>query len=301
EEFMLAPVTEIFCEIDDFCKLFYDNQSVLYLPKPDCVGHSRRESTLSISEIITIQILFQLSHYRTFKDFYDGCLLRELRGYFPKFISYNRFTAIQSSVIPLLLAFMLTKTGKQTGIYYIDATALKVCNNRRIHSHKVFKDIAKRGKTSMGWFFGFKLHLVVNHLGKIMAFQLTAGNVDDRVPVKELLKNLIGMAAGDRGYIKKGLAEYLQKFGLNFLTKIKKNMKEKIFSPFEKMVLKGRGIIKTIFDQLKAICQIEHTRHRKPDNFIANLLSGLIAYTLRPRKPKILQKHLNSSMKFIQS
>jgi len=123
---MLAPVTEIFCEIADFCKEFYKNQSQLYLPKPDGMGKSRRECTLSISEIMTIQVLFQLGHYRTFKDFSDGCLLRDLKKYFPEFVSYNRFTEIQASVIPLLLAFMLNKTGKQTGIYYIDASALKV-------------------------------------------------------------------------------------------------------------------------------------------------------------------------------
>lgn len=294
---MLAPVTEIFCDIDDFCKEFYKNQSIKLLPKTE--RKRKRECKLSISEIMTIMVLFQLSHYRTFKDFYNECVLHDLRKYFPNFLSYNRFVELQSSIIQMLTMYMVSKTGKETAIYYVDATSLKVCNNRRISSHKTFKDIAKRGKTSMGWFFGFKLHLVVNHIGEIMSFCLTRGNVDDRKTVRHMLKKLKGTVAGDRGYISKELTEDLHKIGINFLTKTKKKMAEKTFSTFEKMVMSGRAIIETIFDQMKAICQIEHTRHRKPDNFLANLIAGLVAYTIRPKKPKISQNYSQNSMKVL--
>ena len=297
EEIMLAPIVEIFCDIDDFCKVFYRQQSLKLLPNPD--RKRKRECNLTVSEIMTILVLFQLSHYRTFKDFYDGCLLRDLRSYFPRFISYNHFTSIQSCVIPMLTMYMLSKTGQETGIYYVDATTLKVCHNKRISRHKVFEGLAERGKTSMGWFFGFKLHLAVNHKGEIMAFQLTPGNNDDRKSVRQLLKGLKGTAAGDRGYIGKKLAAELKDTGINFLTKARRNMKPKTFTTFEQFVLAGRSIIETIFDQLKALCQIDHTRHRKPDNFLTNLLAAMIAYTLRPRKPRIAQcflPNLNRSL-----
>lgn len=289
---MLAPVEEIFCDIDDFCKEFYRQGTLKLLPNAD--RRRVRECRLAVSEIMTILVLFQLSHYRTFKDFYEGCLLRSLRCYFPVFVSYNRFVEIQNRVVPLLMMYMVSKAGRETGVYYVDATSLKVCHNRRISRHKTFKDIAQRGKTSMGWFYGFKLHLVVNHRGEIMSFALTPGNVDDRKTLQKMFKKLKGTAAGDRGYIGKKLAAELAQMGINFLTKAKRNMKQKTFSAFEKMVIDGRSIIETIFDQLKAICQIEHTRHRKPDNFIANLLAGLIAYTMRPRKPAIKQAKITS-------
>ena len=287
---MLAPVVEIFCDIDDFCKEFYRRQAPRLLPNPE--RRRERECRLTISEIMTILVLFQLSHNRTFKDFYDGCVLRELRQYFPKFISYNRFVEVQSSMVPLLAVYMLSKAGQETGMYYVDTTTLKVCHNRRIHRHKVFDGLAERGKTSMGWFFGFKLHLAVNHKGEIMSFILTPGNVDDRKTVRQLFKGLKGTAAADRGYIGKKLAADLKQMGINFLTKARRNMKPKPFTAFESMILAGRSIIETIFDQLKALCQIEHTRHRKPDNFLANLLAALIDYTLRPRKPAITQNFL---------
>ena len=81
---------------------------------------------------------------------------------------------------------------KKTGIYYIDSTALLVCDNHRIHRHKTFSSLAARGKTSMGWFFGFKLHLVFNHLNEIVACKLTPGQGHDPRPVPPLTKQLLG-------------------------------------------------------------------------------------------------------------
>jgi hypothetical protein len=151
---MLAPIIEIFCEIDDFCKQFLKNQQTKILPNPN--RKRRRKCQMSISEIMTIVILFHLSHYRTFKDFYHECVIRYLQSYFPNLVSYNRFVELQAIVIAPLTAYLLSKRGQETGLYYVDSTPLKVCHNRRIYKHKVFKGIANRGKHSMGWFFGFK-------------------------------------------------------------------------------------------------------------------------------------------------
>jgi hypothetical protein len=187
---------------------------------------------------------------------------------------------------------MKHKSGAETGMYYIDSTTLKVCRNQRIHNHKVFDKIAKRGKSSMGWFFGFKLHLVINTRGEIMSFCLTPGNVDDRKPMESLFKNLKGIACGDKGYISKNKTQALFEKGLNFITKTKTNMKKIVRSNFEKYLLAQRSIVETVIEQLKSICLIEHSRHRKPDNFLANTLSALVAYTIKPRKPSINQRIL---------
>jgi Transposase DDE domain len=196
---MLAPVEEIFCDIDDFCKYFLREQSGHILPNPS--RRRDRESQMSLSEVATIIVLFQMSHYRTFKDYYEQCILHNMRSYFPRALSYTRFVSIQKSALCLLAAYLLSKNGKQTGLYYIDPTTLRVCHNKRIHKHKVFKNIAARSKSTMGWFYGFKLHLVVNHEGELMTFCLTKGNVDDRQVVPMLMKNLKGLPAGDKGYL----------------------------------------------------------------------------------------------------
>ena len=283
---MLAPIVEIFCEIDDFCKQFKQKQNCKVLPNPNRVR--QRECCLAISEIMTIVVLFHLSHYRTFKDFYIGSVIYgDLHRYFPRAVSYNRFVELQSSVIMLLVMYLLAKKGKETGMYYVDSTPLKVCNNRRIYRNKVFRGIAERGKHSMGWFFGFKLHLVINHKGELMSFCFTKGNVDDRKTLLFLLKNLKGIVAGDKGYICKKEAAVLEDRGIRLVTKVRKNMKEKALSILEKHLLSKRGIVETVIDQLKSLCQVEHTRHRSPLNFISNFLAALAAYVLRPRKPTV--------------
>lgn len=296
---MLAPIEDIFCDIDDYCKEFYQKQSEYLLAN---FNRKRlRLCRMSSSEIMTILILFHLSHYRTFKDFYHECVIRHLKSYFPQLVSYNRFLELKSYVIPILAVYMKHKSGAETGMYYIDSTTLKVCRNQRIHRHKVFNKVASKGKSSMGWFFGFKLHLVINHKGEIMSFCLTPGNIDDRKPMETLFKNLKGTACGDKGYISKSKAQTLFENGLNFVTKTKANMKKIVRSNFEKYLLAQRSIVETVIEQLKSICLIEHSRHRKPDNFLANTLSALIAYTIKPRKPSINQLFLNDSSRGLTS
>lgn len=283
---LLAPMVEIFCDIDDFCKYYESNKQVKLL-ETDGIKKRNRKTQLSVSEVISILIFFHLSHYRTFKDFYISCVLEELAAYFPKTVSYGRFVALIPRVLEPLTAYVLSKTGTRTGLYYLDSTKLVVCHNRRIHSHKVFQAIAERGHSSVGYFFGFKLHLAINHKGELVSFCVTRGNVDDRQVVDKLSQGLTGLLAADKGYIDKKLTQRLSEKGLKLITKVRKNMKKKVLSAFEKFFLYQRSIVETVIDQLKAICHIEHTRHRSPVNFLVNLVGGLAAYSLRPRKPEI--------------
>jgi len=281
----MAPIEEIFCEIDDFCRAFFPQFERGLLPAPN--AKRQRAVKMSASEIMTIVVLFHLSHYRDFKNFYLDCVQRQMRDCFPKALSYNRFVEVQGRVFVALCAFMKAKTGYASGLYYVDSTTIKVCRNQRINQHQTFDGIAERGKSSMGWFFGFKLHIVINGQGELMAFCLTPGNTDDRKPVPKLFKKLRGLAAGDKGYISKKMAAELAQMGINFITKTRRNMKPIKRSSFEKFFLAKRAIVEAVIGQLKEICQIEHSRHRKPDNFLVNLLAALAAYTLKPRKPSI--------------
>ena len=167
----------------------------------------------------------------------------------------------------------------------MDATSLAVCHNKRISRHKVFEGMAERGKTSMGWFFGLKLHLVIDRKGRIQGFQMSPGNVHDTKAVEGITKHLKGLLFGDRGYISQGLFDSLYKRGLKLVTTIRRNMKNKLLSLYEKSTLRKRFIIETVFDLLKNKLTLWHTRHRSPQNAFVHLLACLVAYSLKPSKP----------------
>jgi len=249
-----------------------------------------RSSTMSYSEIMTIMILFHLSAHTNMKHFYLYYVCRYLKSEFPRTVSYNRFVEMMQSVlIPLALFLKTQRLGRCSGITFVDSTPLRVCHNRRIQRHRVFRNVAKRGKTSMGWFFGFKLHLIVNEKGEILNYALTQANVDDREPLLagELLKNIWGKLFGDKGYLSQKLFETLFFDGIHLITKIRNNMKNTLMNVEDKILLRKRALIETINDELKNICQVEHSRHRSVVNFFTNLISGLIAYSFLPKKPAI--------------
>ncbi len=184
---------------------------------------------------------------------------------------------------------MKYNVGKCSGISFIDSTPIKVCHNKRIYSHKVFDGIAARGKSSTGWFYGFKLHLLINDMGEIVSFCLTAGNTDDRDMdvIDKLTKEIYGKLFADRGYLSKKLFEHLFERNIILITKIKKNMKNKLRELTDKLLLIKRAVIESVNDFLKNICQIEHSRHRSPINFVVNLISGIVAYYFIPKKPSL--------------
>jgi hypothetical protein len=276
---------DLFCDVDDFCRRFlpvWHRQQLQYQERQRLRG-----CRLALSEIMTILIHFHQSHYRNFKAYYLLYVCRHLAGAFPNRLSYNRLVAVIPAALVPLCVYLHTRKGLVTGIAFIDATSLVVCHNRRIQSHKVFKSVARRGKTSVGWFYGFKLHLVVNDRGDLLAFQITPGNTDDRQPVPRLVKGLTGKLFGDRGYISQKLFEMLLEQNLQLITKLRKTMRNKLLPLADKLLLRKRALIETINDQLKNISQIEHTRHRSGVNAMINLLAGLVAYTHQPKKPSL--------------
>lgn len=235
---------------------------------------------------MTILIAFHRSNFRTFKHYYT-MLQKQHRAEFPKLVSYHRFVELMSSVLALLCGYLKSRFGRCTGIAFVDSTALAVCGNKRIERNRVFRGIARLGKTTMGWFFGFKLHLIINECGELLAVQLTPGNVDDRQPVPSLTKQLVGKLFGDKGYISASLFAQLWDRGLQLVTHIRRNMTNRLMPLMDKILLRKRSLIETVNDQLKNISQIEHSRHRSATNFLVNLLAGLISYTHQPKKPSL--------------
>jgi hypothetical protein len=276
-------ILPIFCDIDDFCLLFEPHWRARQLD----TRQRHRASTLCLSEVMTIIVLFHASSYRNFKAYYTEQVMKQYAGAFPRLVSYNRFVELMPSALVPLCGYLQTRKGECSGISFVDSTSLKVCHNRRIHSHKVFESRARRGKTSVEWFYGFKLHLVINDCGELLSVRLTPGNTDDRQPVPELAKGLFGKLFGDKGYISQPLFETLYGDGVQLVTRLKTNMKNRLVSMFDKIMLRKRAIIESVVDQLKNISQIEHSRHRSVANCFVNLLAGLVAYTWREKKPSL--------------
>jgi len=238
--------------------------------------------SLSTSEIMTILVMFQHSKFRNFKNFYERFVHTYWSTHFPKLPSYSRFvTLIKNALVPLTLYAQINR-GKKTKIYYIDSSCLPVCNIKRSKRHKTFDDIADYGRTSVGWFFGLKLHLIINDTGQLIAFKITSGNIHDTKGAQPMLEKLTGLAFGDKGYIGKKLFDNLLSKGLKLITRKRKNMKKEKLSDYEQQLLNQRGIIETVFGHLKHHYQVWHTRHRSVVNAMTHLVAALAAYANDP-------------------
>lgn len=278
-------ITEIFYLIDEF-RIQFDRSVEKHL-----LGNKpKRTPKMSTSEVITIMVMFHTGGFRNMKHFYIYYVQVHMKHLFPSTVSYNRFVELmQSASLPMSIFLKTCCLGESTGIAFIDSTPVRVCKNKRIKRHRVFKDIAQVGKSTMGYFFGFKLHLVINDRGELLNFVITQGNVDDREPLKNkrFVNELKGKLYADKGYISRALTELLFMDGLHLVTNIRNNMKNTLMEMKDKIMLRKRSVIETVNDELKNMCQIEHSRHRSFGNFITNMISGLIAYTFFPKKPRI--------------
>lgn len=281
----MNKLVETYCDVDDFCQLFIPHWQRILLENGEMKRN--RACRLSSAEVMTIIIHFHQSHYRDFKNYYLHYVCRQLKPYFPELLSYTRFLALMPGVVVPMCSYLTSKPGKPTGIQFVDSTKIEVCHIMRAKQNKVFEGIAEHGKGTMGWSFGFKLHLIINHLGEIVALKLTKGNPDDRQPISEMAGSLFGKLYGDKGYISQALTGELLEKGVELITTVRKNMKKKFISLWDRAILKKRFIIETVNDQLKNISYIEHSRHRSAHGFMLNLLGGLIAYCLKEEKPSL--------------
>lgn len=281
---------EIFIDCDDFCQLF-----IPIYERTLISNHSRatHQPSLSASEMMTILIFYHLSGMKCFKYYYLKIVRGAMRDHFPKAVSYNRFIELIPRYMLHLWVFLNSvRMGQHMGFAYVDSKKLTVCHNRRIHNHKVFKDLATRGHCSVGWFFGFKLFLVINPFGQILKCFITPGNAADNngKVMRKLLNGLRGKVYADKGFISSKIAKEFLENGLHIITKLKSNMKNKLITLQDKFLLLKRGVIESVFDIMSAICDIDHSRHRSPANAFTHLFAGLVAYTYLDKLPSIFRK-----------
>lgn len=277
--------TTIFVEVDDFCKYFEDKFNKKLL----CNGKKRlRKSKIAASEVMTILLMFHYSGYKTFKEYYLYDVLKNENNYYRNLVSYSRFIELKKQLfIPMTLFIRSCCLGKCTGISIIDSCPIRSTHVKRKHRSKVMKSFGAKGKTNTGWFFGFKLHIVINHLGDIVNFSITSGNVSDanKFLLKKITKGLHGKLVCDRGYI--GAEKTLAGKNIQVIHKIRKNMKNVLMNFFDKMLLRKRGIIETVNGLLKQCLSLEHSRSRSIEGFVIHVFSTIGAYYFRPKKPSI--------------
>jgi Transposase DDE domain len=281
---MAIDITALYCCLDDFCKVFTDWEVHRLIPSSTT---RQRSGKLSRSEMLFIMVLFHLSPYKNFKLFYlygIGCQHRACFGALPH---YDRFVSLMPRLFVPLMVLLHSLSGEPTGLYFADSSKLAVCHNRRINRHKVFNGLAARGKTSMGWFFGLKLHLVINHKGQVMALKITPGNTADSTVLDEISQHLSGKIYADKGYIGRALFNRLWHRGLQLITGIRRNMRNYLMPLADKLMLRKRFMIETVLDILKCEMGLEHSRHRSVVNAMVHVLSCLVAYAFRPGKPSI--------------
>ena len=284
---MAIDITALYCCLDDFCKVFEDWEAHRLIPS----GQTRKRSgKLSRSEMLFIVVLFHLSPYKNFKTFYLYGIGVQHRACFRDLPHYDRFVSLMPRLFTPLMVLLHSLSGEETGIYFGDSSKLAVCHNRRIDRHQVFDGLAARGKTSMGWFFGLKLHVVINHKGQIMALKITSGNTADSTVLDEITRHLRGKLYADKGYISHEVFHKLWQRGLHLITGIRRNMRNHLMLLGDKILLRKRFVIETVFDILKCEMGLEHTRHRSPVNAMVHVLSCLVAYAYRPGKPAISLK-----------
>lgn len=283
-------ITEIFCICDDFCKEFDKEIVKNSIKAPDGRKHRRRKGIMSDAEIMTILICFHFNTFRNFKHYYLFYVQKHMRHLIPEQLSYNRFVEVESKVsVQMMLFLQLFCFGECTGISFVDSTCIPVCHNKRIRNNKVFKNYAEIGKSTMGWYYGFKLHLICNEKGELLNFMLTRANVDDRNEnvFNRLADNVFGKLYADKGYISQTLFDRLFSQGLSIVTGFKSNMKNKLMPLYDKLMLRKRSVIETINDELKNVAQLVHSRHRSVINFGMNVLGALVAYSFFEKKPAI--------------
>lgn len=281
---MSIDITALFVCLDDFCNLYESAQKSQSLPSSK---QRNRQGYLSLSELLLIEVYFHFSAYKDFKRYYLYGICLEHRSKFGKLPSYQRFVAHKKQLFLPLTILLQSLKGQETGLYFADSTHIKVCHNKRISRHKVFDGLATRGKSTMGWFFGLKLHLILNHQGEIMAIKITPGNTDDRKALKNMIKSLKGKCYADKGYLGKKIFQTLWEKGLHLITGIRKNMKQHFMPYIDKILLRKRFIIESTFNVLKTSMTLEHSRHRSIINGFVNMLSTLAAYAFKKCKPKI--------------
>ena len=244
-----------------------------------------KKHKLSVSEIATLAIFRFYTGHRNWKDFYNHIKTYHQKD-FPNLPTYQNFIAaidklacFSAILLQGFMHFFRTHThGEATK--FVDGSKLKVCEITRSLSHKVAKDYATKSKTHTGWFYGFRLHIIVNEWMEILGCKIASGSKDERKVLASMWDNIIGMIVADAGYIGKQWAEKAKEGGKVLFAAVRANMK-KLMTKAQHALLKERQKVEIVFSVLKLRFGIENTLPRSIQGYLAHYLWALTAYQLK--------------------
>ncbi|QES95685.1 IS982 family transposase [Orientia tsutsugamushi] len=288
---MKKCIVTVYYLIDNFCKIYQEWERKKLTPSSN---QRNRDGKLSLAELLTITIYFYLSPCKDFKNYYLYYLRYKYKEYFC-LPSYSRIIQLLPRMLLPLAVLMHYLKGDETGIYYIDSTKLAICHNKRTSSNRVFNRFSKIGKSSYGWFLGFKLHLIINNKGEIMSVKITKGNKSDLSIASVISEGLSGKLFGDKAYISKELFHQLFSNGLRLFTNLRKDMKTYLLDIDDKCLLNKRSLIESVFNVLKKHMHLEHTRHRSPLNFFVHIIASLTSYSISKLNPYLISSSFSSN------
>jgi hypothetical protein len=279
-----TKLTEIFVETDDFLLDLAQQTTAQGLSEPQ--WHSR----FARSEVITTLVAYHHSGRKCFKYFYCQDVLKTYQSWLPDAPCYERFVALIPHVVLELYLLLKSRCQPALAENYVDSKPLKACHIKREAQHKVMVDWASKGKGTLGWFYGFKMHVVINREAQLVNFLLTAGNVADNnhQVLNYLFKEIEGKVYGDKGYLSVLKEELLDK-GVDLMPKMRRNgKKDAIVHQKDAYYHRHRGLIESVFGQCVGLIDLEHTRHRAPLNCFCHMFAALLAYTFADQHPRII-------------
>jgi transposase len=215
-------------------------------------------------------------YYRYLRSHHHGVTIGSLP-------TYKNFMGCVHKLVGYALVFLeaVRKYCKQgVNLQFADASALPVCKIKREFTHKVAKGLASKSKGTMGWYYGFKLHLVVDKDGLILAWRITTATVDDRKVLALVWHELTSMIVADAGYLGSNWQEAAADLHLILLTGIKKIMR-KLMIRWQHALLKARQIVETVFSVVKFRLGMDSTLPRSAMGYFAHYVWCLLAYQLR--------------------
>ena len=275
----------MFLAIDNFVNTLFAQKSLLLR---HYYGISGPRSAMSLADTLKLVLAYhsevhQFKHFKAFHQYVS----QHQREQFPNLLSYSRTNCLRCKVYQLLEALFGFNLGKPTADNLIDSTRIPTTKRHRGKRKRKMLTKANFGYTWSGYYFGFKLHLIINSFGEIIRTEITPAKISDVSQVKKMCQGMTGNLYGDRGYVGKDLREEVEnEFGVHLKAKPRKNMSGDYLSKRDKKFLrKCRNIIETVIGMLKRSHDLEHSRHRSNNGFYSNLWGALVAYSFRLDKP----------------
>lgn len=274
----MKNLIEIYCYVDNFIKRIQE--------KNVNIG---RPGVLNISSYITLSIFKNMYGIKTNKQLYEFTK-QYLQKDFPKLPSYQQFNDGISRYwrYSIALLYCMTRSIRANGhdVHFVDSTALPVCKILREKYAKLFKGIAKKSKSTMGWFYGFKLHLIINQNMEIEAIKFSDANTHDLTVLDgDFIDQIKGFLVGDKGYLSKKKSQILSTQGILLFTKQRKNAQTKLPATRQQLrFIRQRLKIEATFHLLKNNFSLVSSFARSIQSYFANVCTSLLAYSISKAK-----------------